>query len=190
MKGMDVKGSRAAAVDAVPRTVLRGVLGVVMTAHGWQKLTAFADWHAQVVQLGIPVPDVTAWLAIAGELLGGLGLLFGLLTRIAGVGVLGVMVVAIATVHIGNGLFAQNGGFEFPLLIAATALYFVATGAGPVSLDALLRRHTRQKRAAPHEREHPRAPYVPPAPEQALYDRNGRRPERPEDRPGNRSERH
>lgn len=188
MKRMDIDGSQAVAADALSRTLLRGVIGVIMTAHGWQKLTGFADWHAQVVQLGVPAPDVSAWLSVAAEFLGGLALLFGLLTRLAGFAVLFNMVVAIATVHIGNGLFAQNGGFEYPLLLAATALYFLATGAGPISVDAVLRRRRQQRKTMQREYTQQPAPH-PAVPEEALYDKTGRRIEHP-GHPGGRSPRH
>ena len=75
-------------------------------------------------------------LAVAGELLGGLGLIVGLFTRVAAFGVMCVMVVAIATVHLHKGLLAEHGGFEYPLLLLATSLYFLVAGGGPVSLDA------------------------------------------------------
>jgi putative oxidoreductase len=127
---------RAAEISAV--TLLRVVVGVIMIAHGWQKLMDYGGWHAQVVQLGIPVPDVTAALGLAGELLGGAGLLLGCLTRIAAFGVFATMAVAILSVHLRNGLLMQNNGFEFPLVLLCSALYFLAAGAGPISIDALI----------------------------------------------------
>jgi hypothetical protein len=47
------------------------------------------------------------------------------------------MTTAIATVHISHGLFAQNNGFEYPLMLWATAVFFMLRGAGPISIDAL-----------------------------------------------------
>jgi hypothetical protein len=84
-------------------------------------------------------------LAIVGELFGGLGLVVGLLTPIAAFGVACTMTVAIAAVHLQHGLFAANGGFEFPLVLLASALWFMAAGPGPWSVDALIRaaRNTR-----------------------------------------------
>lgn len=135
--------SRSAArsiVGASTYTLLRVVVGVVMTAHGSQKLLDLAAFRAQVSQLGIPFPEIAAPLAMAGEFLGGLGLIVGLLTPIAALGVLATMIVAILSVHIGNGLFAQNGGFEYPLTLASAALCFLVNGAGPFSFDAVLAR--------------------------------------------------
>ncbi len=119
-------------------TLLRVVVGVIMIAHGWQKLMDYGSWHAQIVQLGIPLPDVAAALGLAGELLGGLGLVLGCLTRIAAFGVAATMAVAIVTVHIDNGLLMKNNGFELPLVLLCAALYFLAAGAGPLSVDALI----------------------------------------------------
>lgn len=122
-------------------TVARVTLGVIMAAHGFQKLTGFAEWHAHVQSMGLPLPAVSAWLAVAGELLGGLGLIVGLLTPIAAFGALCTMVVAIVAVHGSHGLFAQNNGFEYPLMLAAISLFYMLRGAGPISLDGWLARH-------------------------------------------------
>jgi putative oxidoreductase len=117
-------------------TLARITLGVIMAAHGFQKLTGFEQWHGHVVSMGLPFPDVAAWLAVAGELLGGLGLIVGLFTPVAAFGVVCTMLVAIAKVHWSHGLFAQDNGFEYPLLILASSLFFMLRGAGPFSLDA------------------------------------------------------
>jgi putative oxidoreductase len=126
--------SRAAVVGL---TLLRVIAGIILTAHGWQKLVGFTEWRNVVVGLGLPMPTLMAALAVAGELGGGVGLILGLLARVAGFGAAAVMTVAIATVHISHGLFAQQNGFEYPLLIWATAVFFMLRGAGPFSLDAL-----------------------------------------------------
>lgn len=127
-------------------TVLRVVAGVTLLVHGWLKLTDVASWQAQVASLGMPMPEVTSWCAIAGEFLGGLGLIVGLLTPLAALGALVTMATAIALVHAGNGLLASNGGFEFPLLVASTCLVFMMRGAGPLSLDALWSRALRRRK--------------------------------------------
>jgi putative oxidoreductase len=123
-------------VRAGALTLLRVGTGIIMTTHGWMKLTDLAGTHQTFASLGIPFPDAAAYLAVAGELFGGLGLIVGLLTPIAAFGVLATMIAAIAFVHWPSGLLAQNNGFEYPLTVGLVALYFLVRGAGPVSLDA------------------------------------------------------
>jgi putative oxidoreductase len=136
-------------------------VGAVIAAHGMQKLLDLGAFRAQVEQLGIPSPAVAAPLAVAGELLGGIGLILGLLTPVAALGVLSVMVVAILSVHVDHGLFAQDGGFELPLTLACAALCFMINGGGPLSLDAVLtgrdRRWTQRRWAVDRPAAEPRA---------------------------------
>lgn len=132
------KGSDSQALLSL--TALRIGLGVVMAAHGWAKLGDVPGWQASVAALGVPAPDLAAWLAIAAELLGGIGLVVGFLTPIAAFGIFATMVTAIVTVHWGNGLLAANDGFELPLTLALIAAFFVARGAGPLSVDARVAR--------------------------------------------------
>lgn len=116
-------------------TLLRISTGVIMAAHGWLKLQ---DLQATIEQFGsMGIPKAAVYLAIAGELGGGLGLIVGLLTPIAAFGVFCTMLVAVLHVHLKNGLFAKDGGFEYPLTLMMVAFYFIMRGAGPVSLDAL-----------------------------------------------------
>ena len=135
-------------------TALRIVVGGVMAAHGFQKLMDPSHSVQGFTQMGLPAPEFMVYLAIAGELLGGLGLVVGLLTPIAAFGVACTMLVAVGWVHLKNGLFAANGGFEYPLILLMCALWFMAAGAGPYSLDALIRAARGSGRAEPkvHER--------------------------------------
>lgn len=119
-------------------TILRVVVGFIMAAHGWQKASDIVAWTGNLSQMGFPMPEVLAYLSVAGELLGGLGLLVGLLTPIAAFGVAAVTATAVFVVHLNNGLFAKDGGFEYPLTILVVALFFMANGAGPCSLDTLV----------------------------------------------------
>ncbi len=91
-------------------TIVRLVLGVVFFAHGAQKMLGWFGgygFHGTMgfftQQMGIPAP--LAFLAICAEFFGGLGLLVGLLSRIAALGIIVNMLVAIATVHRFNGFF-------------------------------------------------------------------------------------
>jgi putative oxidoreductase len=117
-----------------------GVLGADSgPPHGLQKAGDAAQFQHHLTAMGFPLPSVMTYLAIAGELLGGLGLVVGLLTPIAAFGVACTMLVAVLGVHLKHGLFAANGGFEYPLTLLSTALWFMAAGAGPYSLDAVWR---------------------------------------------------
>jgi len=118
-------------------TLLRISTGVVMAAHGWQKLSAIPKWVEIFTNMGLPFPKLAVYLAIGGEFFGGLGLIVGFLTPLAAFGVLATMAVAIIKVHWSNGLLAANNGFEFPMTIFFVALFFVFRGAGPISIDGL-----------------------------------------------------
>lgn len=121
-------------------TALRVAVGVIMLAHGWSKLGDVAGTAASFASMGIPAPEVSVWLAIGGEILGGAGLLLGLVTPIASLAVFATMTAAIGWVHAGNGLLASNNGFEYPLTLGLVALFFMVRGAGPLSIDALIER--------------------------------------------------
>jgi putative oxidoreductase len=129
--------------------LLRLVLGVVFFAHGAQKMLGwFGGYGFQGTMdfftgaLHIPAPF--AMLAIFAEFFGGLGLIVGLLTRVAAFGIGVTMLVAMFTVHIGHGFFAnwsgaQKGeGYEYHLLVLAMATYLVIRGAGAFSIDGAL----------------------------------------------------
>jgi putative oxidoreductase len=133
--------------------IVRFVLGVVFFAHGAQKMLGWfggygfsATMSSFTHRMHIPAPF--AFLAIAAEFFGGLGLLGGLLTRVAAFGIAVNMLVAIATVHAGNGLFmnwagTQKGeGFEFHLLVLAMAALLILRGGGAASIDRLIARGT------------------------------------------------
>jgi putative oxidoreductase len=132
-------------------TVARLIFGVVFFAHGAQKTLGWfggpgyaATMHG-FQQSGIPA--VLAFLAIAAEFLGGLGLIVGLLGRVAAFGVMCNMVVAIAMVHLPHGFFmnwtgSQSGeGFEYHLLALALGFVLLIRGSGAFSVDHFLTAH-------------------------------------------------
>ncbi len=122
-------------METVALTLFRVTVGVIMAVHGYDKLMNIDAVAQGFGGLGIPYPKIATYLAIAGELGGGLGLIFGLLTPIAAFGVLCVMAVAVTQVHWSHGLLAKNNGFEYPLTLFMAALFFIFHGAGPISLD-------------------------------------------------------
>ncbi len=134
--------------NEVSLTLLRLVLGVVFFAHGAQKLLGwFGGYGFQGTMgffehMGMPAP--VAFLIICTEFFGGLGLIVGLLTRIAALGIGVEMIGAIFMVHLPNGFFMnwfgnQKGeGFEYHLLVIAMAAALLLRGAGAFSADRAL----------------------------------------------------
>jgi putative oxidoreductase len=142
LKTNETDSDRGPAIVAL--TLLRIGVGAIFVAHGWQKLSDVHGTIAGFSQQGLPHPMLMVYLAIMGEFFGGLGLALGALTPLAALGPLLTMVGAIYFVHRDNGLFAQNGGWEYPLTIILITFYFVTHGAGPLSLDALVTKNRRR----------------------------------------------
>jgi putative oxidoreductase len=132
----------------VALTMLRLVLGVVFFAHGAQKMLGwfggfgFHGTMGAFTGMGMPAP--LAFLIICTEFFAGLGLIVGLFTRIASLGIAGLMIGAIFMVHLQNGFFmnwmgTQKGeGFEYHLLAVAMAAALLLRGGGAFSLDRTL----------------------------------------------------
>ena len=113
--------------------VLRLVLGAIMIAHGWQKIAGHLHgFMGALSHMGIPA--WMAYLVVAAEFGGGILVVVGFLTRFAAFAILIDMLVAILKVHLHNGL-TGDGGFEFPLALAAIAFSLIFSGAGAISLD-------------------------------------------------------
>jgi putative oxidoreductase len=115
--------------------VLRIVLGVIMIGHGYPKVFGGLSHHVQMVR-GLGLPGWLAYLSAASEFLGGILVLLGLLTRCAALAILIDVSVAIAKVHWKNGLLG-NGGYQFPLALAAIAFALLFFGSGPFGLDSI-----------------------------------------------------
>jgi putative oxidoreductase len=136
----------------------RLTLGIVMFPHGAQKALGWFGGYGFsgtmnffTQQMHIPAP--LAFLAIAAEFAGSIGLILGCLSRVAAFGIATNMVVAIATVHVHNGFFMnwygnQKGeGFEYHLLAIGVALIVMVCGAGKASLDYLISHRAEVKKA-------------------------------------------
>ena len=130
-------------------TVARVVLGVAFFVHGSQKLLGWFGGHGLSAtvrtfrdQMGIPAP--LTYLAITAEFFGGLGLIFGLLARVAALGIAITMIVAMFKVHLKFGFLLNwfgdrpGHGIEYHLLALALALLIIVHGAGAFSLDLAL----------------------------------------------------
>jgi len=129
--------------------VVRLILGIVFFAHGAQKMLGWFGGHGFSATMGffthnMGIPALFAFLAIAAEFFGGLGLLVGLLGRVAAFGILCNMVVAIVMVTGHNGFFmnwsgTQKGeGFEYHLLAIALCVMILVKGSGAFSVDRAL----------------------------------------------------
>jgi putative oxidoreductase len=131
-------------------TVMRLVLGTVMFAHGAQKMLGWFGgygFHGTMgffTGMGVPAP--LAFLAICAEFFGGIGLIVGLLSRVAALGIITNMLVAVATVHLHVGFFmnwagTQKGeGYEYHLMAIALGLLIAVKGGGALSVDRSLSR--------------------------------------------------
>ncbi|UFU14693.1 DoxX family protein [Curtobacterium sp. C1] len=128
-------------------TALRIVLGVVFIAHGAQK---FAQGIPNVTQgfagMGVPLAEVAAPVVAGLELVGGVLLVAGVATRVVGLLLAVDMVVAGLLAHATAGFFAQDGGFEYVLVLAVASVAVALTGPGRFSVDALVLRSSRRKR--------------------------------------------
>lgn len=118
----------------------RIILGVVLFAHGWQKLmlNGIAGTYGQFEKLGIPWAIVSASFVTFVELVGGVLFVVGALTTTVVALDLIVMVGAAGFVHISHGIFAKDGGWELVGVIVAVELALAAMGPGRYSIDHLL----------------------------------------------------
>jgi putative oxidoreductase len=124
---------------------VRVATGAFLMPHGAQKLFGLFGGYGpeatgQFFASKLGLPASFAVLAGSIEFFGGLALALGLLTRPAAALVFGLMAVAVVKVHLANGYFWTDGGFEYPLLWAILALSYVVKGGGKYSLDAKIGR--------------------------------------------------
>ena len=126
--------------------IARVVLGVIFFAHGSQKVLGWFGGYGFHGTMGfftnqLHIPALFAFLAIMVEFLGGIGLILGLLRRIAAFGIACEMLVAVLMIHYQFGLFmnwagTQKGeGFEYHLLVIAITIMLIVKGGGVLSVD-------------------------------------------------------
>jgi putative oxidoreductase len=130
--------------------VLRIIPGLLLMGHGLQKLVPptysppllHAAGHrsagAGFESLGIRPGVAAAILAGSAELVGGFSLAAGLLTPVGTILVAAVTITAILKVHFSNGIWAAEGGFEFPLVLLTVGFVVTALGPGSLSVDSWL----------------------------------------------------
>lgn len=127
----------------IGRLLLRVAVGGFFIGHGTQKLFGWFGGQGlknqaeQFDNLGLKPGIVHAGAAGAAETLGGAGLLLGYRTPLASAGIVSVMLTAINRVHLKNGPWAKDGGYEYNVVLAAAAVSLAESGPGSLSLDAL-----------------------------------------------------
>ncbi len=140
LKLLDAPASQGWAI-----AILRLVVGVVFSAHGWKKffVDGVGGFSTFLGQLGIPAPGLFGPVVAGLELLGGLLLMFGLFTRWVTIPLAANMLVAAATVHLKNGFFLP-AGFEYTLVLFAANVSLFLAGPGAFALDNLVAARTKK----------------------------------------------
>src|SRR4051812_7133466 len=148
IEAQDIRDRRSPMNTAL--LVLRIIPGLLLMGHGLQKIVppgysppllhAAGHRHtgAGFESLGIRPAVAAAVLAGSAELIAGFSLAAGLLTPVGTVLVGAVMITAILKVHVSNGIWAAEGGFEFPLVLLTVGFVVTALGPGSLSVDSWL----------------------------------------------------
>ena len=127
--------------------ILRLVVGLIVAAHGAQKLFGWwggpgmSGWTGAMTRMRMRPAVAWAWLSALSELGGGLLFALGFLSPLGSMAIAGSMLVAIALVHLAKGFWVGKGGYEFNLSLLAAAIAIALTGPGALSLDALFGIH-------------------------------------------------
>ncbi len=120
-------------------TVIRLALGIIFFMHGAQKVLGLFGGQGLTATVqgmtGMGLPAALAYLVCFGEFLGGTALILGLLFKPAALGIMIIMIGAIATVHGKNGFFSSNGGYEYNLALIAMCLGLIFGGPGRMAVD-------------------------------------------------------
>lgn len=122
-------------------TILRIMLGIILIAHGSQKLFGiFGGYGLEgtgkfMDSIGLHPGYIMALLAGAGEFVSGSLLLLGLFSRIGALIAVLISIVALLSVHIHNGFFMSNNGFEYILLLLIASATILIEGGGKLRLE-------------------------------------------------------
>ena len=129
---------------SVAKLAARGLIGGLMFGHGMQKLQGWfggpglEGTDGMMQALNMYPPRRNAVLAGAVEAAGGTALALGLGTPLVSSALIGQMLVAIRKVHLPNGVWAANGGWEYNAVLIAALAVLAEQGPGPISLDAAM----------------------------------------------------
>ena len=116
--------------------ILRIALGITFALHGYQKWFVYGISGVEkgFTDAGIPIPGISAIVVATVELVGGLLLILGLLTRYAAILLAIVMLVALARVHLPAGFFLPQG-YEYTFNLLAALIAILLAGPGAAALD-------------------------------------------------------
>ena len=129
----------------LPPLLFRIVLAYGFYGPAMMKLKNFngiVEWFSG---MGMPLPKLNAFLATGTETAGFVLIFLGLATRLISIPLMVVMIVAIITIHLGNGFEAGNNGFEIPIYYLLMLFSLLITGPGKISLDALITKFYNKK---------------------------------------------
>ncbi len=129
----------------IPPLLFRLVLAYGFYGPATMKLKNFNGIIEWFTGMGMPLPKLNALLATGTETAGFILIFLGLATRIISIPLMVVMVVAITTVHMGNGFEAGNNGFEIPIYYMLMLFSLLITGPGRISLDSLVAKFYNKK---------------------------------------------
>lgn len=121
--------------------LVRVIIGVILFAHGYQKLfdVSVATFGEQLSSIGVPLPALAAWIVALVEFAGGLALILGVLSRVVALLATVDLLMAILLVKLQVGLIAEMGGgvgAELDLALIAGLLVILLVGPGRYSVDA------------------------------------------------------
>lgn len=120
---------------------LRITIGITFIMHGSQKVFgAFGGGGISgtalfLAKIGVPMPELLAYVVAFTEFLGGIGILLGCCTRFFALLISVLMLVAIVKVHWANGFFMDKGGIEYPFIILGATLSLFSTGCTKWGMD-------------------------------------------------------
>lgn len=130
--------------------IARIAFGGVLLLHGWQRWRTIGDQVAYLQQHNVPQPDLLAWGATILEALGGVLMIFGVLTPFVAAAFLIEFVIVIVWLKWPNGPVLENGGYEYSVALAALAIVFLVFGAGRAAVDSLFRGPRGEEKSKQH----------------------------------------
>ena len=116
--------------------LLRLVLGIVYIMHAYLALVVFgpSGMIAYQTKAGVPFPELATWYLILAHGLGGIFLVLGIYTRWAALANVPAMLGALVFVHLKNGFWAHQNGYEYPLVLLVATVAAAMIGGGALSL--------------------------------------------------------